>query len=148
MASDTDESQVASVGRSVGVRSVRPCNAAQRGSDHVNRLRTVSHRLVRDELSYSADVRRTEPACAAIANWAGERVGLHFILPGEPWRNGYIEPLNSRVRDECLNINFFWSVAQALVVITDWKGGYNHRRSHTALGYQAPAQYAASCLHR
>jgi putative transposase len=34
-----------------------------------------------------------------------ERVGLHFIQPGQPWRNGYIESFNSRVRDECLNIN-------------------------------------------
>ena len=50
---------------------------------------------------------------------AGERVGLHFIPPGQPWRNGYIESFNSRVRDECLNINMFWSLAQARVVISD-----------------------------
>jgi len=41
-----------------------------------------------------------EFACAAVADWAGERVGLHFIPPGQPWRNGYIESFNSRVRDE------------------------------------------------
>jgi len=46
------------------------------------------------------------------------------------------------------NINIFWSVAQARVLITDWKEDYNHRRRHSALGYQAPAQYAVSCLHR
>jgi len=34
-------------------------------------------------------------------DWAGERIGLHFIPPGRPWRNGYIESFNSRVRDEC-----------------------------------------------
>jgi putative transposase len=43
-----------------------------------------------------------ELACAAMAEWAAERVGLHFIPPGEPWRNGYIESFNARVRDECL----------------------------------------------
>ena len=42
-----------------------------------------------------------ELACAAMAEWAAERVGLHFIPPGEPWRNGYIESFNARVRDEC-----------------------------------------------
>lgn len=89
-----------------------------------------------------------ELACDAMADWAGERVGLSFIPPGEPWRNGYVESFNSRVRDECLNINSFWSLAQARVVITDWKDDYNHRRRHSSLGYQAPAVYAAACTHR
>lgn len=35
-------------------------------------------------------------------DWAGERVGLAFIAPGQPWRNGYIESFNGRMRDECL----------------------------------------------
>ncbi|MDT0263406.1 IS3 family transposase [Jatrophihabitans lederbergiae] len=88
-----------------------------------------------------------EFACDAMADWAGERVGLSFIPPGEPWRNGYVESFNSRVRDECLNINIFWSLAQARVVISDWKEDYNHRRRHSSLGYQAPADYAAACTH-
>src|SRR5258708_7196117 len=56
-----------------------------------------------------------------MADWAGERVGLHFIPPGQAWRNGYIESFNftSRIRDECLNINIFWSLAHARVVISD-----------------------------
>jgi putative transposase len=67
-----------------------------------------------------------ELACAAMAAWAAERVGLHFIPPGEPWHNGYIESFNARVRDECLNINIFWSLTQARVVISDRKDDYNH----------------------
>jgi putative transposase len=47
------------------------------------------------------------------------------------------------VRDECPNINMFWSLAQARVAISDWKADYNHRRRHSALGYRAPAVYAA-----
>ena len=84
-----------------------------------------------------------------MADWTGERTGLHFIPPGQPWRNGYIKSSNSRVRDECLNINMFWSLAQARVVISDWKADYNHRRRrrHSALGYQAPAVYAAAPTH-
>jgi putative transposase len=89
-----------------------------------------------------------ELACTAMATWAGERVGLSFIPPGEPWRNGYVESFNARVRDECLNINMFWSLAQARVVIKDWKEDYNQRRRHSALGYQTPARYAAACTHR
>ena len=54
-----------------------------------------------------------ELACSAMADWAAGQVGLHFIPPGEPWRNGYVESFNSRIRDECLNINSFWSLAQA-----------------------------------
>ena len=72
-------------------------------------------------------------------DWAGERVGLHFIPPGQPWRNGYIESFNSRVRDECLNINMFWSLAQARVVISD--SDYNHGWRHSAT--RLPG---ASCL--
>jgi putative transposase len=87
-----------------------------------------------------------ELACDAMADWASERVGLSFIPPGEPWRNGYVESFNGRVRDQCLNINLFWSLAQARVVITDWKDHYNRR--HSSLGYQAPAVYAAACTHR
>ena len=89
-----------------------------------------------------------EMACAAMAAWAQTKVGLSFIPPGEPWRNGYIESFNSRIRDECLNINSFWSLAQARVVITDWKHEYNHHRRHSSLGYLPPAVYASTCTHR
>jgi putative transposase len=86
-----------------------------------------------------------ELACAAMADWASGQIGLHFIPPGKPWRNGYIESFNSRIRDECLNVNSFCSPAQARVVITDWKHDYNYHRRHSALGYMTPADYAASC---
>lgn len=69
-----------------------------------------------------------------MAIWAKARVGLHFIPPGEPWRNGYVESFDSRLRDECLNINSFWSVAQARVVIGDRKHDYNHHRRPAATG--------------
>jgi transposase InsO family protein len=42
-----------------------------------------------------------------MSDWAADGVGLHFIPPGAPWRNGYVESFNSRIRDECLNINSF-----------------------------------------
>jgi putative transposase len=89
-----------------------------------------------------------ELACNAMAEWAHGHVGLYFVPPGQPWRNGYVESFNSRIRDECLNINSFWSLAQARVVIGDWKHDYNHHRRHSALGYLPPAVYAAACTHR
>ena len=89
-----------------------------------------------------------ELACSAMADWAAGQVGLHFIPPGEPWRNGYVESFNSRIRDECLNINSFWSLAHARVIISDWKHDYNHHCRHSALGYRPPSRYAATCIHR
>lgn len=53
--------------------------------------------------------------------------------PSKPSRNGYVESFNSRIRDECLNINSFWSMAQARVVISDWKHEYNHHRRFLGL---------------
>ena len=70
------------------------------------------------------------------------------VRKGQPWRNGYIESFNGRLRDECLNINIFWSLTHARVVITDWKTEYNHHRRHSALGYQPPARYAEACIHQ
>jgi putative transposase len=60
-----------------------------------------------------------ELAFAAMADRAGERTGLHSIPPGQLWRNGYVESFKSGVRDECLNINMLWSLAQARVVISE-----------------------------
>jgi putative transposase len=84
-----------------------------------------------------------ELACSAMADWADGQVGLHFIPPGEPWRNGYVESFNSRIRDECLNINSFWSLAQARVIITDWKHDYNHHRSRPWATNHRPATLPA-----
>jgi transposase InsO family protein len=71
-----------------------------------------------------------------MAERAAGQVGLHFIPPGQPWRNGYVESFNSRLRDECLDITSLWSLTQGLVVISDWKHDYTHHRRHSALGYQ------------
>jgi hypothetical protein len=60
-------------------------------------------------------------ACDATADWACERVGLAFIQPRQHWHNGYVESFNSRLRDECLNMNIFWSLAPDRAVITNWK---------------------------
>lgn len=88
-----------------------------------------------------------ELICHAMADWAGEVTGIHYIPPGAPWRNGYVESFNSRIRDECLNITSFWSLTHARVIIGDWKKEYNTIRRHSALGYRSPAEYAEICTH-
>lgn len=84
----------------------------------------------------------------AVTEWAGTRTGLSYIPPGQPWRNGYVESFNSRLRDECLNINSFYSLLHARVVISDWKHEYNHDRRHSSLGYRTPVEYARSWTHQ
>lgn|GEM_PF-166708 len=85
-----------------------------------------------------------EMVSQTLADWAEGRTGLCYIPPGEPWKNGYIESFNGRMRDECLNINAFWSLTQARVIISDWRIEYNQQRRHSSLGYKTPAQYAAN----
>lgn len=121
--------------------------------------RSITGQDLAEELDRIAAERGTYPAvlrsdngpemsCVAMADWAVNKVGLCFIPPGEPWRNGYVESFNSRIRDECLNINSFWSLAHARVVIGDWKHQYNHHRRHSSLGYLPPSGYAVTCPHR
>ena len=108
-------------------------------------------RLASERGTYPAVLRcdnGPELACAAMADWSAGQVDLRFIPPGQPWRNGYVESFNSRIRDECLNIHSFWSLDHARVIISDWKHEYNHPRRPSSLDYHPPARYAATCAHR
>lgn len=91
---------------------------------------------------------RPEMISQAMADWAGEQTGLHYIPPGSPWRNGYVESFNSRIRGECLNITSFYSLLHAQVIIGDWKQQYNEIRRHSAPGYLPPTEYARQCRHK
>ena len=64
---------------------------------------------------------------------------LH-IEPGSPWQNGYVESLNGKLRDECLNRELFWDVREAQVIVDDWRREYNQYRPHSSLGYRTPAE--------
>ena len=83
-----------------------------------------------------------------MADWAATRTGPSYILPGSPWRNGYVELFTSRIRDECLGINSFYSLLHAQVVIGDWNDEYNHHRRHSSLGSLPPADDARQCTHQ
>ncbi|MDN7598091.1 IS3 family transposase [Burkholderia multivorans] len=65
-----------------------------------------------------------------------------FIEPGSPWENGYCESFNSKLRDELLNGEIFYSLAEAKVIIEAWRRYYNTERPHSSLGYKPPAPQA------
>jgi putative transposase len=76
--------------------------------------------------------------------WAcGRGVRLYFIDPGKPIQNALIESFNSRLRDECLNEQVFFSLTDARHKIEQWRVQYNCERSHSSLGYLAPEEFAA-----
>ncbi len=65
-----------------------------------------------------------------------------FIEPGSPWENGYCESFNSKLRDELLNGELFYSLAEARIVIEGWRKHDNTLRPHSSLGYRPPAPLA------
>ena len=79
----------------------------------------------------------------AVRDWI-DAVGANtaFIEPGSPWENGYCESFNSKLRDELLNGEIFYSLAEARVVIEVWRVHYNTARPHSSLGYRPPAPEA------
>jgi putative transposase len=71
--------------------------------------------------------------------WAyRNKVKLHFIEPGKPTQNGHIESFNGKLRDECLNLEWFVSLQEARRVIETWRQDYNHVRPHSALNNLPP----------
>lgn len=78
----------------------------------------------------------------AVEQWSYESgVKWRFIEPGRPMQNGYVESFNSRFRDECLNENWFTTLADARVSIEQWRQDYNHARPHSSLGYRTPTEF-------
>ena len=62
-----------------------------------------------------------------------------YIEPGSPWKNGYNESFNGKLRDELLNGEIFYSMTEAKVLIEQWRRHYNTIRPHSSLGYRPPA---------
>jgi len=79
----------------------------------------------------------------AVREWiAAVGAKTAFIEPGSPWENGYCESFNSKLRDELLNSEIFYSLAEAKVIIEAWRRYYNTERPHSSLGYKPPAPEA------
>ena len=85
----------------------------------------------------------TELTSLAILRWTQERpVEWHYIAPGKPQQNGYVESFNGRLRDECLNETLFVSLGHARSVLRLWRDDYNHVRPHSGVGGLTPADAA------
>jgi putative transposase len=85
----------------------------------------------------------SELTSVAVLRWAAERVEWHYIQPGKPIQNAFIESFNSRLRDECLNEHAFISLAEARTIIDEWRNDYNFLRPHSSLGALTPMEFVA-----
>lgn len=86
----------------------------------------------------------TELTSNAILAWtAAAKVDWHYIDPGKPAQNAFIESFNGRLRDEFLNETLFTSLMQARLALEEWRRDYNTVRPHSRIGWLTPAAYAA-----
>jgi putative transposase len=81
----------------------------------------------------------TEFTSNAILQWCHKKgISWKYIAPGKPYQNGSVESFNGKLRDECLNENWFLSLKDAKMLIEDWRYEYNNERPHSALGGRTP----------
>src|SRR6516162_1228414 len=90
---------------------------------------------------------RPEFCSRAFDQWAHlHRIRIDFIRPGKPVENGFIESFNARLRDECLNLELFWSIEDAKIKLDAWRADYNTTRPHSGLGNLAPAAFPRAAV--
>jgi putative transposase len=124
------QSPILEVGTAMSGRTVGEALDRALGANTVPRSITVDH--------------GTEFTSRALEDWAYQRgVQLDFIRPGKPVENAHIESFNGRLRDECLNVHQFISLADARAKIEAWRQDYNERRPHGSLGHLTPNEFAA-----
>ena len=86
----------------------------------------------------------TELTSNAVLGWQQEHGGeWHYIAPGKPMQNGFVESFNGRLRDECLNEHLFNTLNEARQIIEAWRIDYNTNRPHTSLKRLTPTEFAA-----
>ena len=125
----TRESLVVNVARSI------------RGEDVIRELRKVIE--IRGKPQEIQSDNGSEFAGNAVQGWAhGSGIEWRFIEPGKPVQNCYIESFNGKIRDECLNENWFETVAEAEILIGIWRNDYNQCRPHSSLKGMAPETFA------
>lgn len=103
--------------------------------DQLIAARSKPHTIVSDN--------GTELTSMAVLKWAQDNdVEWHYIAPGKPMQNGFVESFNGKLRDECLNETLFSSLHHARAVLAEWKHDYNTVRPHSAHGGKTPAEIA------
>lgn len=110
-------------------------NQVARFLDHLSEQRHLPPMIVCDN--------GTEFTSKAMFFWAKERqIKLGFIQPGKPTQNAFVESLNGKFRNECLNQHWFRTLDEARREIDQWRQHYNHVRPHSSLGYLPPVEFA------
>ena len=85
----------------------------------------------------------TELTSTAMLRWQqATGIAWHYIQPGKPQQNGFVESFNGRLRDELLNETLFGSLVHARQIIEDWRIDYNGERPHTSLNGLTPNEFA------
>lgn len=106
-----------------------------RAFDHLAQSRPLPSTLVCDN--------GPEFTSKAMFFWArARRIKLHFIQPGKPTQNAFVESFNGKFRDYCLNLHWFASLDDARSIISQWRDHYNTIRPHRSLGQKPPAVFA------
>jgi putative transposase len=78
----------------------------------------------------------------AILKWLlDSRIDTALIDPGKPWQNGTNESFNGKLRDECLNLEWFRNRREAKIIIENWRRHFNDVRPHMSLNYLTPAEF-------
>ncbi|GAB5431373.1 MAG: hypothetical protein EpisKO_07430 [Epibacterium sp.] len=102
--------------------------------DNIARLRGYPFMVVSDN--------GTELTSNAILKWQeGRKVEWHYIAPGKPMQNGFVESFNGRLRDECLNEHVFANLRHARDLIAARRENYNHHRPHSSLDGLTAREY-------
>lgn len=115
--------------------------------------RSISGRMVADFFAHLAETRPLpevlvcdngpEFTSVALDQWADHtHVKLSFIQPGKPQQNCFVESFNGKFRDECLNEELFYDLADARAKIEEWRKDYNEYRPHRSLNQRTPAEFA------
>lgn len=103
--------------------------------DQLAEIRPLPRKMVMDN--------GPELTSKAMFFWARKRgVKLHFIQPGKPTQNAFVESFNGKFREYCLDLNWFANLADARLTIESWRQHYNQVRPHRSLGETPPAEFA------
>ncbi len=84
----------------------------------------------------------SELTAAPVLRWSTGRLEWHYIAPGKPMQNAFVESFNGRLRDECLNEHVFLTLVEAREIIEAWRRDYNDLRPHSSLAARTPAEFA------
>ena len=113
------------------------------GGGRVTRVLESRSKSVGDRKTCVRTTDLSSPHVACL--WAEDWSGAGHIRPGRPIENGHIESFNGKLRDECLNVEVFFTLADARRKLALWRHDYNHHRPYSAIADRTPNEFATIC---